>query len=76
MSYEIWTMQGCFACEITKEVFKEKNIPFTTKEVFLDFRLHELKEKTGKGDLPAVFLDGNYVGGIDWVSENIIKGNK
>lgn len=73
MSYELWTMEGCFACEITKEVFREKNIQFTEKQLFRDFRLHELKAKTGKGDIPAVFLDGKYIGGIDWVSENIIK---
>lgn len=73
MNYELWTMEGCFACEMTKEVFAEKNISFAEKQLFRDFTFEELKEKTGKGDIPAVFIDGEYVGGCDWISEHIIK---
>lgn len=76
MKYELWTMQDCFACAITKELFKEKNIEFTEKVVFRDFDLEELERVTGKRALPSIFIDGKYVGGSDWVEENLLKEKK
>lgn len=73
MKYELWAMRNCFACSFTKDVLEENNLEFTEKFVFEDFTMRDLKEKTGKGDLPAIFCDGKYLGGVDWVSEFINK---
>jgi glutaredoxin len=76
VKYEIWTMQDCFACAITKELFREEQIEFTEKVVFKDFSLEELERVTGKRALPSIFIDGKYVGNSDWVEENLLKEKK
>ena len=70
MKYEIWTMDSCPACVITKEIFQKHNIEFTEKKVFKDFSIPELEQATGKRALPSVFIDGEYVGSSEWVNEN------
>ncbi len=70
MKYEIWTMDSCPACIITKEIFQKHNIEFTEKKVFKDFSIPELEQATGKRALPSIFIDGEYVGSSEWVNEN------
>ena len=70
MKYEIWTMDSCPACIITKEIFQKHNIDFTEKKVFKDFSIPELEQATGKRALPSIFIDGEYVGSSEWVNEN------
>ena len=70
MKYEIWTMDSCPACIITKEIFQKHNIEFTEKKVFKDFSIQELEQATGKRALPSIFIDGKYVGNSEWVNEN------
>ena len=70
MKYEIWTMDSCHACIITKEIFQKHNIEFTEKKVFKDFSIPELEQATGKRALPSIFIDGEYVGSSEWVNEN------
>lgn len=70
MKYEIWTMDSCPACIITKEIFQKHNIEFTEKKVFKDFSIPELEQATGKRALPSIFIDGKYVGNSEWVNEN------
>jgi glutaredoxin len=75
MKYELWAMRNCFACSFTKDVLEERN--FTFKELFLyeDFELEQLEQLTGSNQLPAIFADGKYLGGVDWV-EKLLKENK
>lgn len=70
MKYEIWTMDSCPACIITKEIFQKHNIEFTEKKVFKDFSIPELEQATGKRALPSIFINGEYVGSSEWVNEN------
>ena len=70
MKYEIWTMDSCPACIITKEIFQKHNIEVTEKKVFKDFSIPELEQATGKRALPSIFIDGEYVGSSEWVNEN------
>ena len=70
MKYEIWTMDSCPACIITKEIFQKHNIDFTEKKVFKDFSIPELEQVTGKRALPSIFINGEYVGSSEWVNEN------
>jgi glutaredoxin len=70
VKYEIWTMDSCPACIITKEIFQKHNIEFTEKKVFKDFSIPELEQATGKRALPSIFIDGEYVGSSEWVNEN------
>jgi len=56
----------CPYCDRAKRFLKEKNVPFTFKEV-LDHK-PELMEKRGLETLsgqtvPQVFIDGEYIGG-------------
>ena len=71
MKYEIWTMDSCPACIITKEIFQKHNIEFTEKKVFKDFSIPELEQATGKRAFPSIFSDGEYVGSAEWVNENL-----
>ncbi len=70
MKYEIWTMDSCPACIITKEILQKHNIEFTEKKVFKDFSIPELEQVTGKRALPSIFINGEYVGSSEWVNEN------
>jgi len=70
VKYEIWTMDSCPACIITKEIFQKHNIEFTEKKVFKDFSIPELEQATGKRALPSIFINGEYVGSSEWVNEN------
>lgn len=71
--YELWTMDGCFACEITKELFNEKNIKYRERVLFQDFELEDLEKRTGGRAIPAIFVNDTYVGSVDWVEQNILK---
>jgi glutaredoxin len=58
----------CGYCENLKELFKEKEVEYTYKdisdeEVYMDFCKHRLKT------VPAVFIDGEFFGGFTEVSK-------
>ena len=76
MKYELWAMRDCIACYFTKEVFEERKLNFAEKFLYEDFTMRDLKEKTGRNEMPAIFIDGVYVGGVDWVSDFINKEKK
>lgn len=59
---------ACTFCEKLKALLQENKVPYTSKdtveeEVFMEFCKHRLKT------VPAVFVDGEFIGGYSEVSE-------
>ena len=58
----------CGYCENLKDLFKEKEVIYTYKDIsdedaYMEFCKHRLKT------VPAVFVDGKFIGGFTEVSE-------
>lgn len=59
----IYSSKSCSYCTSVKDVFTEKNVPFT--EINVDnnaVKLKELEDKTGKKTVPQVMINGKHVG--------------
>ncbi len=59
----IYSSKSCSYCNSVKDVFTEKNVPFT--EINVDnnaAKLKELEDKTGKKTVPQVMINGKHVG--------------
>lgn len=59
----IYSSKSCSYCNSVKDVFTEKNVPFTEINVDNDAaKLMELEKKTGKKTVPQVMINGKHVG--------------
>lgn len=66
----IYTFETCPYCIRAKRLLTKNNINF--KEIDItnqDDKLDELKEKTGIGTVPQIFVDGKFIGGCDELYE-------
>lgn len=77
----IYTSKGCSYCTSVKELFTEKNIPYTEKNVDRNpLLLKELEDKTGKKTVPQIVVNGKHIGSyldVVWGDlEQIIKEAK
>ena len=63
---ELYTWSYCPFCKNAKKLLDKKGYKY--EEVVLDddeAQRLELKEKTGQGTVPYVFIDGELIGGFD-----------
>ncbi len=75
MEFEIYTREGCFYCEMIKQVILTKGWNFTERKLFQDFGREEFVGMFGENaTFPQVFINGNLTGGatesIEYLREN------
>ena len=67
---EIYTWSYCPYCKRAKQLLERKNIPY--EEYIIDGndeKKKELFEQTNQDTVPYVFVDGNFIGGFDDLSQ-------
>jgi glutaredoxin len=69
----IWSWDCCPTCQHAKFFLEESNVPYIEKRLGVDYTIRELKEATGKKELPQFFIDDKYIGGYEYVFNNIEK---
>ena len=63
---EIYGMQWCPYCAKAKALLKAKGVAYREIDVTSDEELQiEMVERTGRYNVPQIFLDGEFVGGYD-----------
>lgn len=74
--------EGCRYCELSKELLEEYNMPYhvlqyndITKPV-LDLAYHKLYDDFGHETFPAIFINGQFLGGYNELKEYLIQLNK
>lgn len=81
----IYTSRGCFACHRAKDLFNERQIPYTEKVVDNNPALFaEMKKKTKQETVPQVIINGKHVGsyrhlmwgGLDTILEEELAPHK
>lgn len=62
----IYSTPTCHFCHRAKELFKEKNIPFTDHNVLEDVAARqEMVERSGQMGVPVIFIDDEMIIGFD-----------
>ena len=62
----IYTTPTCHFCHMSKEFFKEHDIPFTEHDVARDLEHRkEMVEKSGQMGVPVIFVDSQMIIGFD-----------
>ncbi len=62
----IYTTPTCVYCKMTKEFFKEHNVPYMEKDVAGDAAAREeMVQKSGQMGVPVIDIDGELVVGFD-----------
>ena len=63
---EIYSMQWCPYCIKSKALLKAKDIPYRETDITFDEELQlQMVERTGRYNVPQIFVDGVLVGGYD-----------
>jgi|TARA_Y100000310_G_scaffold49876_1_gene46054 glutaredoxin 3 len=67
---KIYTTDWCPACVVAKKVLDEKGYSYTEINIEQEgITRKQLKEITGRWEVPAIIIDGVNIGGLD----NLIK---
>lgn len=62
----IYTTPTCHFCQLAKEFFAEKNIPYTAYDVSSDAdKRNEMIQMTGQLGVPVIVIEGNVMVGFD-----------
>ncbi len=62
----IYTTPTCHFCQMSKEFFKENNIPYTEFNVAADMeKRQEMIDKSGQMGVPVVFIGDEMIIGFD-----------
>ncbi len=62
----IYTTPTCHFCQISKEFFKEHNVPYTEFNVATDLeKRQEMIDKSGQMGVPVVFIGDEMIIGFD-----------
>jgi len=62
----IYTTPTCHYCQLAKEFFAEKNIPYTAYDVSSDAdKRNEMIQMTGQLGVPVIVIEGNVMVGFD-----------
>ena len=74
----IYTKDYCFFCNALKGLLNEQGIAYTEIEVSDKPDIHrQIIEETGHRTVPAVFIDGEFLGGSEefyaWYQQNSVK---
>ena len=73
MKAEIYTKDGCYYCDLAKNLFGMHKIKYTEKNIGQEHYRDELKEaKPSAKTVPQIWIDGKYVGGYDELNSLII----
>lgn len=75
MNISIYTKNGCPYCDKIKSVLEQREIPYKSYNLDVDFTRDEFYAQFGTGStFPQVVLDGNNIGGcsdsVKYLSEN------
>lgn len=62
----IYSTPNCSYCKMTKTFFREKNVAYEEKDVFVDTQAREeMIGKSGQMGVPVIDIDGQIVVGFD-----------
>ena len=62
----IFSTQSCMYCKMAKQFFKEKNVPYSEKDVGVDAAAREdMIKRSGQYGVPVIDIDGKLVIGFD-----------
>jgi len=62
----IYTTPTCHFCQMSKEYFKENNVPYTEHNVAADMeKRQEMIDKSGQMGVPVIFIDDEMIVGFD-----------
>lgn len=62
----IYSTPSCVYCKLAKEYFKQNNVPYVEKDVFVDeVARNEMIEKSGQLAVPVIDIGGKIVVGFD-----------
>lgn len=66
----IWSKENCYYCHMAKEILDDKNIPYEERNLSDGSWTKEqlLIEVPDAKTVPQIFIDGNYIGGYDELS--------
>ena len=64
----IYCSDSCPFCQRAYQLLERKGIPFQKRYVKNQHDWDEVMEKTGRGTVPQVFINGIHVGGFDDLS--------
>ena len=65
-SVTIYSTPTCHFCHMAKQLFKEKNIPFTEYDVASNLeKRKEMIEKSGQMGVPVIIIDNELTVGFD-----------
>jgi glutaredoxin len=69
----IWSWDSCPTCQHAKFFLEESGIPFQEKRLGFDYTIKDLKQATGKAELPQFSIGDKYIGDYQYVANNIEK---
>lgn len=62
----IYTTPTCHFCQMSKEFFKENNVPYTEHNVAADMeKRQEMIDKSGQMGVPVIFVGDEMIIGFD-----------
>jgi len=62
----IYSTPTCVYCKLAKDFFKQNNVEFVEKDVFMDEAARtEMLQKTGQMAVPVIDVDGKIMVGFD-----------
>lgn len=62
--YTIYTKPNCTQCDQAKLLLKMRGVDFNTVDVTVDAQAFEFVVSEGFRGMPAIYLDGDKVGGL------------
>lgn len=76
MNIVIYTKTGCPYCDKIKTVLEQRNIPYTSYLLDIDFTRDGFYAEFGDGStFPQVIIDGNTIGGCSNTVKYLMENN-
>jgi len=77
MRIKIYTTQTCPFCDMAKDFFKRKKLPFTEVDVSANHKAaDEMVKKSGQSGVPVIEIDNEIIKGFDVPRINEILAKK
>ena len=61
----LYTVPGCFYCQMVKDFFRQNNISYEEKDVSDNIARQEMIEKSDQLKVPVIDIDGQIIIGYD-----------
>jgi len=65
MKVKVYSTSACPYCDMAKEFFKKKRIPFQEIDVTIHKNAEKMIKKSGQMSVPVIEIDGNIIVGFD-----------